>query len=627
MIPRMTTIGVLNNYRYDLNKSNNNMTRAMNTVMTRRNFNSYAEDPALATRCFQIRRSFLRTASQLDVNTSLVSKYDQAWSALDTVSQDIYDSTVTQNSTAFGSVLRAENGPDASGRNALGQALSALAQSLVQTMNGRSGENYIFGGADTLNAPFTWGAKLNPAYLAEGETPDPTNPDHASMFEYIADPAKVMTEEEFEKSGGVVDPGRLAPGTLFTDDPDLALRTSAKENELANIADIIESLKTKIEDGLKALKEEEEGAKDFRVSIKGSENEKDPDTFYSDLKGFLESEGATGKYLTDKSELKTKEVTVTYTYDRDINDLTDPDGEWRNWFETVEDPTDPTKRIPKRDENDNLIPKDDSLTYSEDTHTWTKKVTFSVSYYTNTTDTETDANTVVENPAYDPDLRNYKYVTADGKGTNDETEAEQALYFRGVPVDSNNYEKNMEYFLAETKYLDVGLGHKEWDSEALSSTVFNSALQGIYYLGGYGYDEETITLSSGEITSMKLPNNLISIINELGTILQRCDPDNGDYANEEDAMRAEALAHKLEDQQKIFVQRYAEIDTRSSFLRDNGELLTDTADSLAQQFLGLEEVDPADAITAYMYARYCYDAALKLGNSVLPQSLMDYMSL
>lgn len=398
MIPRMTTIGVLNNYRYDLNKSNNTMSRAMNMVMTGRSFASYAEDPALATRCFQIRRSYQRASSQLEVNTALLSKYNQAWSALDTVSQDIYDCTSGNGSTAFGSVLRAQNGADASGRNALGQSLEGLAKNLVQTMNGRNGENYIFGGAETLDAPFTWEPKLNPEYD--------------------------------ENYGG---------------------------------------------DGIAA----------------------------------------------------------------------------------------------------------------------------------------------------------YKYLKSDGTGTNVISEAEQEVYFRGVRVDceeGSEDAKKLEYFLNETKNMDVGLGHKEVGGTALASTVFNSALQGIYYLGGYGTSTETVTLGSGETKEVEVPNNLISIISELGTILQRCNEEDGSYASAEDAERAQALAQKLESQQKVFMQRYAELDTGSSFLRDNGELLTDTASSLAEQFLGLEDVDPAEAITAYMYARYCYDAALKLGNSVLPQSLMDYMS-
>ena len=77
----------------------------------------------------------------------------------------------------------------------------------------------------------------------------------------------------------------------------------------------------------------------------------------------------------------------------------------------------------------------------------------------------------------------------------------------------------------------------------------------------------------------------------------------------------------------IVQQRWDEQDTESSFLRDNKELLTDTADSLSQQFMAMEDADPAAAISEYMFARYAYDTALKVGNSILSQSLMDYMNL
>ena len=153
MITRTTTVGTLKNYRYDLNRSNNTLAKSMNKVTTRRNFNSYMEDPALATRCFQMRRSFLRTSTQLTINESLRHKYDVAWAAMDGISQDI--DTIAKD-TAFGSILTGLNGPDASGRNALGQSMAAKARSIVQTMNSRFGENYVFAGADTLNAPFTW---------------------------------------------------------------------------------------------------------------------------------------------------------------------------------------------------------------------------------------------------------------------------------------------------------------------------------------------------------------------------------------------------------------------------------------------------------------------------------------
>ena len=90
MIPRMTTVGTLKNYRYSLNSSNNTMTKAMNTLLTGRLFNSYADDPALATRCFQIRNSYWKAKGQLNVNESLRHKYDVAWESLGSMSTDLY---------------------------------------------------------------------------------------------------------------------------------------------------------------------------------------------------------------------------------------------------------------------------------------------------------------------------------------------------------------------------------------------------------------------------------------------------------------------------------------------------------------------------------------------------------
>lgn len=446
MIPRMTTVGTLKNYRYNLNGSNNTMTKAMNTVLTRRLFNSYAEDPALATRCFQIRNSYWKTNSQLNVNESLRHKYDVAWEALNNMSTDLY---ALAEDTSLTSVIRSLSDPTGPGRTALGQSLSAKAQDLAQIMNGRYGENYVFAGADTLNAPFTWDTRKNPAYI-EGE-PDPANPKHAAAFQYEADPAKA------------------GAGILYTNDPALA----AQENGKAK-----------------------------------------------------------------------------------------------------------------------------------------------------------------ENAKYNP-TTSLKYMRSDGVATDDITEAAKVLHYRGVPVDSNAPEdvEKMEYFLnGEAKYIDVGLGHKETEDGVISSTVFDSSLQGLYYIGGYGTEDGVKVEITGEDGSKKtkvvdgIPNNIISVISEMGDILQRCGKDDGAWASEDDQFRFKALVDRFEDGSSAFRERWTEMDTQSGFLRDNSELLTDTADSLKQQYMELEDADPAAAISDFMFARYCYDAALKVGNSVLSQSLMDYMN-
>ena len=37
-------------------------------------------------------------------------------------------------------------------------------------------------------------------------------------------------------------------------------------------------------------------------------------------------------------------------------------------------------------------------------------------------------------------------------------------------------------------------------------------------------------------------------------------------------------------------------------------------------------MDPAEAITQMNWSQYCYNAALRIGNQILSQSLIDYMN-
>ena len=490
MIPRTTTVGSLKTYRYNMNRSSYTMNTAMNKVITQRNFNSFAEDPAIASRCFQLRRSYLRANTQLNLTNSVYSKYQQAWSSLDSVSSDI---ARLQDDTAFGSILRAENGPTASGRNALGQSMIAKADSIIQTMNGRFGENFVFAGADTLNVPFTWHPKQNPDYIDPAEL-DPANPDHANAFQYyaFADPANP-------------DPDNLVP-----------------TNDITDLSKVIQDPVLNPARG-----------EDYDTTLKPGD------------------EGYEAQYL-------------------------DADG----------NPTDDIQQAK-----------------------WEPR----------------------KNPDYNENT-GFKYLKNDGTGTNEKTEAARALYYRGEPVDENDNEK-MEYYLKEEKrYMDLGLGHQEKDGKVVPSSVFDSALQGIFYLGDTGTTTRTAEMydENGNVTSTKeveVPNNIVSIINRMGQILLRCDPDNGAYASEDDEYEARALAQQFEDVMSTCSQRYVELDAQSGFLRDNAELLTQNMDTLQEQFLGMEDVDPAAAISDFMYARYCYDTALKVGNSILSQSLMDYMSL
>ena len=190
------------------------------------------------------------------------------------------------------------------------------------------------------------------------------------------------------------------------------------------------------------------------------------------------------------------------------------------------------------------------------------------------------------------------------------------LTYRGVKVDAADGTDDLtklEAMNGEANYVDVGAGLTEINGTVLSTSAFNGALSGIEYLG-YGLDED------GD------PKNVASIMMELSGIFSRCDADSGDYADSKDAEDAERLAGKLNDALNEVINKWTQLDAKASYLEDNEDRLSTMANELNEQILEIEQVDMADAITEFSWAQYCYNAALKVGNSILSQSLIDYMS-
>ena len=410
MIPRMTTVGTLKGYRFNLQRSTYTLNKAITTVTTGRNFNSFAEAPATASHSFHLRRSYLRISSQHSLNESCVRKYEVAYSSVDSV-EKVVDTSPNAEGSAYYAILRAMNAATASARNALGQEITAHANDMVQFMNGRYGDNFTFSGADGLNVPLTWEAKLNPKYDATASIVDPDNP----------------TEEEI-------------------------LLTS-------------------------------------------------------------------------------------------------------------------------------------------------------------------------------------RYLTADGKPTSNKQAAGRALYYRGIDVsstDPNDIAKLDSITQNEKKYVDIGLGYDMNGGEVESSSVYNIAMHAVDFLGGYGVETRTGTAGSNggqTFTFDDIPRNIVSITDEIGTILQRCDPDNGNFSSPEDEARFNALVSAFEESSYRVKDKYTELTTQAQFLKNNQGQLEANAYTVNEQLQAIDYADPAAAISDFIFARYCYDTALKVGNSVLSQSLMDYLNL
>ena len=189
------------------------------------------------------------------------------------------------------------------------------------------------------------------------------------------------------------------------------------------------------------------------------------------------------------------------------------------------------------------------------------------------------------------------------------------LLYRGIDVNTTDPAElaKLDAMSKETTYVDLGLGLAEdADGKLVTSSVFNSAIPGVKLLG-YGMDAEG------------LPNNLVSIMKELGDIFANSDLDSGDYASAGDAERAQKLTKKLENTLGNLRANHIEIDTRSAFLHTNQTRLESARFDMNEQLTSLEQMDPALAITAMSQAQFAYNAALKIGNDILSQSLLDYM--
>lgn len=214
---------------------------------------------------------------------------------------------------------------------------------------------------------------------------------------------------------------------------------------------------------------------------------------------------------------------------------------------------------------------------------------------------------------------NFVFAGADGLNVPFTWEGEgddRKLCYRGIPVDTQDPKEleALKYMANERKNADLGFGMQEDENgNIIGSSVANVGLQGITFLG-YGKDAD------GD------PKNIVSIADRMGTLLRRCDPDSGDWASTADKEEFSRLAKKFEDAASQLTDKHTEMDTQAAFIKSNQKQLKANTGTLQEQFLSIEDVDLAEAITSYSWAQYCYNASLKVGNSILSQSLMDYMN-
>lgn len=127
----------------------NNLDQAREKTLTKRNFNKISEDPASATRAFQLRRDYLKVEDYIENVKTTQSQFDSVESSAMQISN------ITKEANAL--ILEGINGSTSvEQRKTIAISLRKMQESIVLSANSTYGDRFILGGNNTKEVPFTF---------------------------------------------------------------------------------------------------------------------------------------------------------------------------------------------------------------------------------------------------------------------------------------------------------------------------------------------------------------------------------------------------------------------------------------------------------------------------------------
>ncbi len=165
---RITTRSIMQGYNRNLNLALNRWNAAQNKVLTQRNFNTVAENPADANRSYNLRSQYRENAMQLEMTQQVQSLMDE------TVSVAMQVSGIMKN--ANHDIVRAANGTNSlSERQTYAETLRGYRDSILLSVNTQVGGRYIYGGESTKAVPFVATTDANGNFVLNYRDEDVTN--------------------------------------------------------------------------------------------------------------------------------------------------------------------------------------------------------------------------------------------------------------------------------------------------------------------------------------------------------------------------------------------------------------------------------------------------------------------
>ncbi len=194
------------------------------------------------------------------------------------------------------------------------------------------------------------------------------------------------------------------------------------------------------------------------------------------------------------------------------------------------------------------------------------------------------------------------------------------LQFNGINVE--DIEKNGGTFenngnkvpYCDESYIDIGLDIKVTNGIVDPRTAYRVSVSGLDSLG-FGKTQLEYEKKDGQKETYEFSNNIYDIITDMSQAL-----------NDGDMDKMGALYEHMGNRISNLMTNVSDIGMRSKFLDTTSQRLENENLSLNQMQKDTEGIDDATEIMNFMNYKYAWNLTMQFGNSVIPKSLMDYVT-
>lgn len=154
-------------------------------------------------------------------------------------------------------------------------------------------------------------------------------------------------------------------------------------------------------------------------------------------------------------------------------------------------------------------------------------------------------------------------------------------------------------------YVDLGFGLKFDGTNTIDqSSAYNTSFPGINFIG-YGTNPDTGN-----------PKNIISLMGELANAIEK-EPMDKDVVN--------VLKEDFDGARKQVLVGITQLGSNTQFLENTKTRLDNNQDSINKKLLSTAYIEIPEAMLDFSYYKFAYDQALKIGETILPPSLADFL--